>query len=157
MRNTPLGCVLAVIFGVGMILGGCAATINYSYDHTADFSTGKNYNWVTGGTTNHQASIIEKNIRYYADQSLKEKGFILTSEKPDFMVSMHYQEEYSSPYKVLTIDIYIYRAEDKELIWQGTARGNIGFVYESNINTDATSSDLAAAVNKILKNFPPAR
>ena len=42
------GYSLAVIFGIGILLGGCAATINYSYDPVADFSMGKNYSWVSG-------------------------------------------------------------------------------------------------------------
>jgi len=59
------------IFGnyirAGMFLGGCATTINYSYDPAADFSTGKTYSW----TSNRQDPLIEKNVRYFADQSSK--------------------------------------------------------------------------------------
>ena len=139
------GYFLAIILGAGMFLGGCATTINYSYDPAADFSTGKTYSW----TSNRQDPLIEKNVRYFADQSLKDKGFTLSSGNPDFMISMNYELEYLDPYKVRLLNLYVYRTHDKELIWQGTAEGSI--------KVDATSPDLAEAVKKILTNFPPKR
>ena len=45
------------------------------------------------------------------------------------------------------LNLYIYRMQGKELIWQGTAAGSI--------NADAASGGLADAVNHILANFPP--
>ena len=142
-----LGCFLAVIFGSGMFFGGCAATINYSYDPAADFSMGKNYSWASGSLADHPEPLIEKNVRYYADQSLKDKGFTLTLDKPDFVISMNYTPDYFDSYKVLLLNLYIYRANGKELIWQGTAEGSL--------RADAASADLAEAVKKILANFPP--
>jgi hypothetical protein len=132
-----------------MFLGGCAATINYSYDPVADFSTGKNYSWASGWVANRKEPLIEKNVRYFADRSLKDKGYTLSSDKPDFMISMNYESEYSDPYKVRVLNLYVYRMQGKELIWQGTAAGTI--------NADAASPDLAEAVKKILMNFPPKR
>jgi hypothetical protein len=138
-----------MMFGASMFLGGCAATINYSYDPVADFSVGKNYSWGSGWVANRQEPLIEKNVRYYADQSLKNKGYLLSSDKSDFMISMNYESEYSDPYKVRVLNLYVYRMQGKELIWQGTAAGTI--------NADAASPDLAEAVKKILMNFPPKR
>jgi hypothetical protein len=140
-----LGCFLAMIFGAGVVLGGCRATIKYSYDHTADFSTYKSYSWTSAPF--HEESLIEKNVRYYADQSLKDKGFVLTSNNPDFVVSIVCNTDYTHPYKVRLLNLYIYRAKGKELIWQGTAEGSL--------KADAASSDLAEAVKKILANFLP--
>jgi len=148
-NDARLGCFLAIIFGAGIFLGGCAATINYSYDPVADFSTGKNYSWAPGSLGYREEPLIEKNVRYYADQSLKDKGFTLTSDKPDFVISMNYTTDYNDPYRVTVLNLYIYvnTAKGKELIWQGTAEGSL--------NADATSADLAEAVKKILANFPP--
>ena len=140
---------LAVIFFGGMFLVGCAATINYSYDHAADFSTGKNYNWESGKYSARQNFLLEKNVRYYADQSLKSKGFTLTPDKPDLVISMNYETDYSDPYQVRILNLNVYRTQSQEMIWQGTASGTI--------NADAASSDLAKAVKKILTNFPPKR
>jgi hypothetical protein len=150
--ETRFGYILAIIFGAGMILGGCAATINYSYDPVADFSTIKSYSWEPGSLGTLQDPLVERNVRYYADQSLKNKGFTLTSDKPDFLISMNYALAYDSPYKVRLLNLYIYRMQGKELIWQGTAAGTI-----KDIKADAASPDLAEAVKKILMNFPPKR
>jgi hypothetical protein len=138
-----------MMFGASMFLGGCAATINYTYDPMAEFSTGKNYSWASGWSANRQDPLIEKNVRYYADQSLKDKGFSLTPDKPDFIISMNYESEYSDPYRLRFLNLYVYRTQGKELIWQGTAQGTI--------KADAASPDLAEAVKKILTNFPPKR
>jgi Domain of unknown function (DUF4136) len=147
--HTWFGFLGAMIFGASIFIGGCAATINYSYDPVADFSMGKNYSWASGMSRNRPDVLIEKNVRYYADQSLKDKGFTLTSDKPDFVISMNYESEYSDPYKVRVLNLYVYRTQSQELIWQGTAAGTI--------DADAASPDLAEAVKKILAKFPPKR
>ena len=152
-EETRFGYILAIIFGAGMILGGCAATINYSYDRAADFSTIKSYSWATESLVTRQDPLIEKNVHYYADQSLKNKGFTLTSDKPDFVISMNYETDYNSPYTVRMLNLYVYRMPGKELIWQGTAAGTI----IKDIKADAASPNLAEAVKKILMNFPPKR
>jgi hypothetical protein len=46
---------------------------------------------------------------------------------------------------VLTLNIA--RAADKQLVWQGRARGSI--------KTDASSGELKNAVDEMLANFPP--
>ena len=143
------GSFLAMLVGASLLLGGCGASIHYSYDPAADFKTGKTYSWQSGGPANRQGPLIEKTVRYYADQSLKEKGYTLSSDKPDFILSMNYESEYSEPYKLRFLDLYVYRMPGKEPIWQGTAAGTI--------HADAASSDLAEAVNRILLNFPPKR
>ena len=151
--ETRFGYILAIIFGAGMILGGCAATINYSYDPAADFSTIKSYSWATEPLVPRQDPLIEKNVRYYADQSFKDKGFTLSSDKPDFMISMNYELDYYSPYQVRMLNLDVYRMPGRELIWQGRAAGTI----IKDIKAHAASPDLAKAVKKILINFPPTR
>ena len=150
--ETRFGYILAIIFGAGMILGGCAAKITYLYDPVANFSTIKSYSWATEWSGRRQDLLIEKNVRYYVDQSLKNKGFTLTSDKADFVISMNYQTGYNTPYKVQILNLYVYVMQGKELIWQGTAEGTI-----EDIKAEAASPDLAEAVNKILMNFPPRR
>jgi Domain of unknown function (DUF4136) len=150
--KTRFGYILAIIFGAVMILGGCAAKITYFYDPVANFSTIKSYSWAKESFANRQDLLIEKNVRYYVDQSLKNKGFTLTSDKPDFVIAMNYQTDYDTSYKLRMLTLYVYVMQGKELIWQGTAEGTI-----KNIKADAASSDLAEAVNKILMKFPPKR
>jgi len=147
--ETRFGYFLAIIFGAGLILGGCAATINYFYDPVANFSTIKSYSWATESVVSRRDSLVDKNVRYYIDQSLKNKGFTLVSDKPDFVISMNCQTESDNPYKVRKLSLYVYVMQGKELIWQGTAEGNI--------KADAASPELAEVINKILMNFPPKR
>jgi hypothetical protein len=147
--ETPFGYILAMIFGTGMILGGCAATVNYFYDPVANFSMIKSYSWATESFVSRQDSLVDKNVRYYINQSLKKKGFTLVSDEPDFVISMNCQTDYDNPYKVRKLSLFFYVMQGKELIWQGTAEGTI--------KADAASPDLAEAVNKILMNFPPKR
>jgi hypothetical protein len=150
--ETRFGYILAIIFGAGLILGGCAAKINYFYDPVANFSTIKSYSWATESSVSQRDLLIEKNVRYSVDQSLKNKGFTLASDKPDFVISMNYKTDYDNPYKVRMLSLYVYVNQGKELIWQGTAEGTI-----RDIKADAASPDLAEAVNKVLMNFPPKR
>ena len=149
MGETRFGYIMAIILGAGMICWGCAATINYSYDPVADFSTVKNYSWVKESLASRQEPLIEKNVRYYADKFLKDKGFTLTSDKPDLVISMNYSTDYYDAYELRFLNLYVYRTPGRELIWQGTADGTI--------KADAASPDLADAVKNILKNFPPKR
>ena len=143
------GYILAIIFTAGMILGGCAPTYNSLHDPVANFSTIKSYRWSTESNVSRYDPLVERNVRYYADQYLKNKGFTLTSDNPDFWISMNYQLDYSSPYEVKVLNLYVYRMQGKELIWQGTAAGTI--------KADAAAPELADAVNKTLANFPPKR
>lgn len=148
-KDARLGFLSAILFGAGIFLGGCAATINHTFDPMADFSTGKSYSWASGWLANRQEPLIEKNVRYFADKSLREKGFTLSTDKPDFMLSMNYELEYSDPYRMRLLNLFVHKTPGKELIWQGTAHGAI--------NADAASPDLAETVKKILMNFPPKR
>ena len=141
------GFLGAMIFGASIFIGGCAATINYSYDPLADFSTFKNYNWVQEAS--RQDPLIEKNVRYDADKYLKDKGFTLAPDKPEFLISMNCPPDYYDAYKLRFLNLYVYRTPGRELIWQGTAEGTI--------KADAASPDLADAVKNILTNFPPKR
>jgi hypothetical protein len=153
MKQARRGYILAIIFTVGMILGGCTATINSLYDPVADFSTIKTYRWAANDPYAQQNPLIKKNICYYADISLKNKGFTLTSDKPDFVISMDYETDYSVPYKVRKLNLYVYRMQDKEMIWRGTA---IAGTFQS-IQADTFSLELFKAVDEILMNFPPKR
>jgi hypothetical protein len=137
----------SIIFVTGIFLGGCAAKINYSYDPAADFSKVKSYSWDSGMYAYRQNPLIDKNVRYHTDQSLQEKGFTLNPDKPDLVISMNYETDYSDPYKVRFLSLSVYRTQGKGMIWQGTAGGPL--------NAAAASTDLAEAVKKMLTNFPP--
>ena len=145
-----LALIVTVVLAV-LIMGGCAATMKYSYDTRTDFSGLKSYGWVPSSVTYVGAgSLLETNVRVLADQSLEQKGFTKVPGKSDLLISMNYESEASSSqygYQLRTLTLNIYKSEQKELIWQGTASGSI--------RTDAASGDLTRVVQSILSKFPP--
>ena len=146
-RSSVLG--VTVLLSV-LILGGCT-TIKYSYDTRTGFSGLKSYTWgpssvIYGG----QDPLLETNVRVLADQLLGQKGFTKVPEKPDLLIAINYESDigYSQyGYQLRMLTLNIYRPDQKELVWRGTASGTI--------HTDAASGDLKQAVQGILANFPP--
>ena len=59
----------------------------------------------------------------------------------------HYPYGNPESYELRMLSLNVYRPGGQILIWRGTASGSI--------STDATSGDLAAAVQGILAPFPP--
>ena len=147
-----LGSIFTVLFAAGVILAGCATGFNYSFDPAASYTGLKSYSWVTTGTMGQTSDLVVKNVQYQADQILEKKGFRKTTENPDMLVSVNYENEiginqYGYQLRMLTLGIQ--KADGKQLIWRGTATGTI--------NADAASNDLKSAVEGILKSFPPTK
>jgi hypothetical protein len=139
----------AVVLAV-LIMGGCAKAIKYSYDINTSFSGLNSYKWEPSSPPYRQDSLLEANVQFLADQALEKKGFSKRSEKPDLLVSMSYEHEVVNSkyiYQLRMMTLNIYKSENKELIWRGSAFGTI--------NTEAASDDLRQAVQGILSNFPP--
>jgi hypothetical protein len=140
----------AVVLGV-LVMGGCATRgTEYAYDFSSSFSGLKTYNWEPSSTSYRQDPLLEANVQFLTDQILARKGFNRAAEKPDLLLSMSYEHEvtvtqYSYQLRMLTLNIY--KSENKELIWQGTAFGPI--------STNAASGDLRQAVQDVLSDFPP--
>jgi hypothetical protein len=142
--------ILFLLAAAAVILTGCAATINYTYDPAASFAGLKSYNWTMSGTSSQVNDLVVKNVQYQADQVLEKKGFTKTTENPDMMIWMSYENEiginqYGYQLRMLTLGIQ--KAGSKQPLWQGSAMGTI--------NADAASGDLKKAVDGILANFPP--
>jgi hypothetical protein len=151
MKTTVrFGSTITVLLAASVILAGCAATINYTFDPTSNFTGLKTYSWTTAGTLGQTSDLLVKNVQYLAEQALEKKGFSRTTENPDMMIWMTYENEiginqYGYQLRMLTLGIQ--KAGGKQTIWQGTATGTI--------NADAASPDLKKAVDGILANFPP--
>ena len=142
--------VFTVLLAALVILSGCAATINYTYDPTASFAGLKTYNWAMTGTVWQNNDLVLKNIQYDADQVLMKKGFTKTTEKPDILIAATCESEYGVNrygYEIRILTLHIQKADSKQMIWPGSATGTT--------NTDAASGDLKKAVEGILANFPP--
>ena len=147
--------VLAVaVFLSHLILGGCTS-VKYSYDTGTGFSGLKTYSWAPSSVTyGGPDSLLESNVQVLADQLLGQKGFSKVREKPDLLISIHYESEIGyyaeRDYKVRSLTLNMYQPEKKELIWRGTGSPRIG-----SIDTDATFGDLKRVVQGILSHFPP--
>jgi hypothetical protein len=128
------------------IMVGCAPTFKYSYDTKTKFLDLKSYTWAPSSSLDR---LLEKNVQDFADQLLAQKGFKKMSEKADLVIKMGYDSYYGyqNRYELQGLNLFIYKTENNELVWRGTA---LGTIY-----TDAASGDLKHAVEGILSNFPP--
>jgi hypothetical protein len=142
--------VAAVVPLVIVLAGGCATTINHTYDPSTDFGPLRSYAWAPGSSIYSQTRLIEANVQFLADPLLEAKGFKRTTATPDLVIAVRlesYPSGTSESYELRMLDLNVYRADGKTLIWRGTASGSI--------STDAASSDLKDAVQGILAAFPP--
>ncbi len=135
---------MAVVFAV-MVFGGCAgSSVKYSYDPQYSFQGAKTYRWAESGLPYGWDPLLEANVRFLSDRLLEAKGLTRT-DQPALRVSIRYESSYSQ--ELRTLSLYVFRADTNQLVWRGVATGTI--------RSDAASSDLSAAVQDILGNFPP--
>jgi hypothetical protein len=149
--NARSGLIFAALLTALIILWGCSGVgVKHIYDPGISFSGLNSYAWATTSDRGRQESLIVTNVKFFADQVLQHKGYKKTSEKPDLLISL--DDEYAlstfnDGYLLQRLTLNIYRRESNELIWRGTAPGDI--------STDAASNDLRNAVSDILAKFPP--
>lgn len=158
MRGSNVGIrfvLTATVVWFFLIIGGCVntntTTINHSYSMGENFMGLKNYKWIPASilVEARKNSLVDENIQFIADQELKLKGFKKSDEKPDLGISIDYDYEIVRPrynYQLRMLTLNVYRSENKELIWQGTAYGTI--------NIDVASNELNEALKNILSKFP---
>jgi len=151
IKGKSVVMITAVVL-TALMTWGCAGKINHIYDLSTKFGGLRSYNWGPSSAPAQQFALVESNVQYLTDRVLMRKGFVKTSEKPDFMISINYDYDidsygYGSTLQMLTLKMYT--PENKKLIWQGTASG-------AN-RTDKDSRDLKKTVERILAKFPPNR
>jgi hypothetical protein len=142
---TAIAAPLAIL-----IAGGCATTINHSYDPATNFGPLKSYAWAPGSPIHSQNSLVEANVQFVADPLLEKKGFQRATANPDLVLSIKLENDPfggAEGYELRMLGLNVYRADRQTLIWRGTASGSI--------STDAASGDLNDAVQAILAAFPP--
>ena len=141
-----VGLATAVILSL-LFLGGCGTSIKYAYDARTSFPELKTYQWAASGGIYRQDPLLEANVQFIADRDLGKKGLSRKADKADLIVWMNYEAEYSKGYQLRMLTLNIARADNREMVWQGTATGDI--------KTDAASGKLKEIVEGILANFPP--
>jgi hypothetical protein len=113
-----------------------------------NFAGLKRYKWAPSSPPVWQDSLVEKNIQFIAGKILEQKGYTKT-ENPDFLISTNYDYEIGCMpfgYKVRALTLNAMRADTKQVIWKGTAVGDI--------STDSYSGDLRKSIENIFLNFP---
>ena len=140
--------VAAVLAAV--LVGGCAnffggSSVAYSYEPLFSFAELKTYRWTESRSPYWGDPLLESNVRFLADRVLQTKGFVSSTDKADFIVSMRYEGSYF--YELRGLTLLVSRADNSAAVWRGVATGVI--------STDASSGDLKNAVEGILVNFPP--
>jgi len=149
-RGKKRWAMIATVLLSVLIMGGCATTFKYSYDTKTKFAEQKSYTWGPSSSWSQPDHLLETNVQVLADQLLAQKGFTRMSEQSDLVITMNYEYnlyDNRSSYQLRMLNLNIFKAENKELVWRGTAFGTI--------DTDAASNDLKRAVEGILSNFPP--
>ncbi len=148
VNGVRLWALVAAISVAALVLAGCGGGINYSFDPRADFTTVKGYDWRRQPAMSVQYSLVDKNVRYFADNYLATRGLVRTAENPDVVMAASYELEVGSEqhgYQLRTLNIYAF-SKGGDLLWKGTAFGSI--------DGGAPSPDLRAAVEGILASFP---
>jgi hypothetical protein len=128
-------------------LSGCGPSIKYAYDSRAGFPEMKTYQWAASTGIYRLDPLLEANVQVFADKALGKKGFTRKTDKADLVVWMNYEAEYNKTFQLRMLTLNIARADNREMVWRGTATGDI--------KTDAASKDLEEIVEGILLNFPP--
>jgi hypothetical protein len=141
-----LGLAAAVIL-TAVLLGGCGPSIKYAYDARAGFPEMKTYQWAASSGIYRLDPLLEANVQYFADKDLGKKGLTRKTDKADLIVWMNYEAEYNKNFQLRMLTLNVARADNREMVWRGTATGDI--------KTDAASKDLEEIVEGILSNFPP--
>jgi hypothetical protein len=128
-------------------LGGCGPSIKYAYDSRTSFPELKTYQWAASSGIYRLDPLLETNVQNLTDRDLGNRGLTRKAEKADLIVWMNYEVEYSQTFQLRMLTLNMARADNRELVWRGTATGDI--------KTDAASRDLEKIVAGILAHFPP--
>jgi hypothetical protein len=138
---------IAAVLLVFLILCGCGSN-KYSHVTRTGIQEFKSYQWTKADGLYRQDPVLEANVQFLTDHDLEQKGFVKKTENADLLIRISYAYDYDgSSNKLRTLNLTVSRADNNELVWRGTAMGDI--------RTDASTSDLKKALGGILANFPP--
>jgi len=172
------------ILSLCLLAGGCTlSTIDYDYDRDFDFSTLKQYRWLAIPEDFPGTEITVQRIKRAVDQQMTLKGFTLSEESPDFLISLQgfrdivregvsrgeayrgyrgydYGYRYGYGYE-RPIDIYEYEKGTLTVTFINAAGNNLIWQGSATITVDpglsVESKDKRTheTVAKLLADFPP--
>lgn len=141
---------MATVLLALLVLGGCGGgmkAVKYSHITKAGLQELKSYQWAKADGLYRQDPMLEVNVQILADRDLEQKGLIKKGEKADLLIWVGYEYDYDNySNKLRMLSLSMARADNKELVWRGTAVGEI--------RTDVTTNDLKMALEGMLTKFP---
>ena len=155
------------------VLTSCSTIydVTYDYDNHINFSHLETFDWLLIKMKAGEDTITIKRIQNAANKNLLNKGYRQSSSSPDFIIVTIFETRqrsaeapdpyatafspYTTPppryYQEGNVVLDFVDPEDKQLIWRGSARADL-----SEIKTpEQIEKTINAAVDKILKKFPP--
>lgn len=165
-----------------LCLSLAAQDVTYNFDQSTDFSKFKTYKWVVIDKAPHPNELVDSQIKAAFDAELAKKGLSKTDgDGADLFVGYQVaigQEKQVNAYNtggygwgygarwgggmgmttattstihIGTLVLDMYNVEPKQLVWRGSATKTI----DENAKPDKRQKNLAKAVAKMLKNYPP--
>jgi hypothetical protein len=146
--------------------------VTYDYDKQTDFQSLKTYDWMTVPEKADIDGLNVKRVKKAVNAALKAKGFMMTSNNPDFLIAVHmgstdkvhiedwgygysrhgrYRRSTSYQYEEGSLILDFIDAKSKSMIWRGVAKA----VVDKVDTPEKAEKIINEAVKKILKNFPP--
>lgn len=163
----------AALLVCALSMAAFAQDVHTDYDHNANFSQFHTYSW---GKVKTENPLWQDRIKEAVDKDLQAKGWQKVESGGDVVVTAvgatQNQQEYQTfydnmgpgwrwggfgteaqttvqNYKVGTVVIDMYNAQDKHLIWRGVANDTLSSKPEKN------EHKLDKAVDKMFDHFPP--
>jgi hypothetical protein len=78
----------------GFMTGCSPITVNYDYDADADFSSLKRYDWLESSLVIREDAFLEKRLKNAITLNLRSKGYVHSTEKPDFLIALQGTREH---------------------------------------------------------------
>jgi len=150
------------------LLLGCATTVKFDYDGAVDFSKLKTFQWTSISAFSDVDGSIKDFVKKEINKNLFEKGFAVTSDTPDFLVSAHIRKDVKAKASDLGLNLTPKQVEDLqylegslilvfsnsksgEPIWWGTVKTK----FNKDYSREKKKKIAIQAVAKVLKKFPP--
>ena len=172
--------VIGLLICIGLI-AGCSPIygVKFDYNKGNDFSKYKTYDWIAVPVKATINGLVVERVKKAVDAELETKGLRRSANNPDFLIAEHlvkkdrvdvdswgygygpYVGYWGGVWGPGEISTYHYEegtlildfvdAGSKKLVWRGTAKADV----QSFDSPDKSDALIQAAVQKILKNYPP--
>lgn len=171
----------AFIFTIAANQCAFAQDVRYNFDSSADFSSYKTYKWVDNPNAEKLSDLADRQFKAAVDAQLATKNLTkVDSDDANLYISyqaaLQQEKQYTSynsgwgygpgwrgyrgtgittgqtaTIHVGGVDLDMYDAAKKQLVWEGTASK----VIDPKAKPDKQQKNLNKAVAKLLKNYPP--